>query len=238
MSEQLLDDSFAAFSEASHAFLLKDWERSGGIVESLLERAETSQEQDGQRNVDRNMELRRKLWILKITLIASTAASLPGPEKERQLSDVSVRMHRHYRSSQHQEEGSVLHPSLLVALALAGLKLQVPQFARHSLEEYFDTLLYAVTLDDSVHLDQSNADLSLSGLAVDAAASGKVREGWTKSLHRLARIYSIHVLGKTLGDWEEARIWIEYQWREDHEGIRLVGADNVQVRLSLLRYQP
>ena len=233
----MLDEPATSYSEASHAFLVKDWERAEQIVEGLLERAGVEQQQDEQAPATQiDAELIRKLWILKITLIASTAASAPRSEKEQQLSDVYTRVNRYYSNiNSHDNNGSTsCHPSILVALSLAGLKLEVPHYVRRTLEDYIDSLLYGVTMDDSIILDTSNADLSLSGLAINGTSGRETREGWTKSLHRLARIYAVHLLGKTLGEWEEGRAWIEQQLGEQSEGVRLVSEDNAQVSMAII----
>lgn len=201
----------------------------------------------------------RKIWILQLTLTASTlptatisgsgdlargqspGSSANSSTRELQLAETFSRIQRYYRSS------AVIHPSIMVALSLAGLKVSAPGFARRTLEDYFDVLLYAdpeqpgstspeaASGDTSGYLaaaDASTADLSLSGIAASTSAT-PARADWSKSLNRLARIYAIHLLGKTFQEWKGAKSWVEQQ-RSEEAGIQLVPEASAQVSHAVL----
>lgn len=215
-----------------------------------------------------------------VTTTSSSPSSTSSASKESELNHLYNRIQRYYQHqhrrrrqdpphdnssagyqvTQADDDSSSqppIHPSILVALSLAGLKLKLPGYVRRTLEEYFDVLLLhqaspssngsygnpdaSFSLnngDSSAFLDSSTADLSLSGIAVsnsnlpngvgpgqhskaafpsrvDATTTGTA--AYAKSYNRLARIYSIHLLGKTLNEWEEARVWIESQIVNDRE---------------------
>ena len=228
-----------AYAEASQAFLLQEFERAGDLVEKLLQRA--NELNPSERRDAEASEVIRKAWILKVTLVASRSSASPvaghpvhkgssRSETERDLAQAYEQIKAYYAST--DGDGTPLHPSLIVAVSLAGLKLGLPGLTRRTLEDYFDILLCSQPEDagldeSSAFLDASNADLSISGVA-DPARSQSVT--WTKSLHRLARIYAVHTLGKTYQEWQEARNWVEQQRIED-VGIQVVTEDNAQVGL-------
>lgn len=87
-------------------------------------------------------------------------------------------------------------------------------------------------------LDVSHADLSLSGIAVNGhrvngtnghlASNNDENQNTSstttrstaalnkrKSLHRLSRIYSVHLLGRSMGEWSNARAWIREMADDD-----------------------
>ena len=226
-----------AYGEASQAFLLQDFGRAGELVDKLIDRGKRLTE-DGRADAEAS-EVVRKAWILKVTLLASSngggsgrsqVTGQPGNSRndsERELLQTYEQIKVFYGSN----DGSVLHPSQLVAVSLAGLKLGLPGFTRRTLEDYFDVLLCSQPEDagldeSSTFLDASNADLSISGVTDPARPQSF---SWTKSLHRLARVYAVHTLGKTYQEWQEARNWVEQQRIED-VGIQVVTEDNAQVR--------
>lgn len=228
-------DHRAAYSEASHAFLLKDWDTARRIVDDLLAKAEDNTLLDD--------ELTRKVWILQLTLLASSSdIETADPTKaEQPLAQTYTRIQRYYAGQ--STSAQVLHPSLLVATSLAGIKLHQPHFVRRTLEDYFDALLCedvdteALLNESIVGMDTSNADLSLSGIAMNgnghsAQAPTGSRQGWRKSLDRLARIYTVHLLGKSLGEWEEAKAWVAQQRCLEDAGVPVVTEENAQVRSS------
>lgn len=228
-----------AYGAASQAFLLQDFGQAEAQVGLLLARAEKLTESDS-RSHPEAAEVTRKAWILKITLLASSGGSssnsaIAGQPGQTDLEKQLVQAYEGIKGYYGVADGALLHPSLLVAVSLAGLKLGLPGFSRRALEDYFDVLLCSqvedIGLDESsAVLDASQADLSISGIA-DPARPQSV--SWTKSLHRLARIYAVHTLGKTFQEWAEARNWIEQQRIEDI-GIQVVTEDNAQVRLTFL----
>ena len=261
----------SAYSDASHAFLLRDFARCQATVEELLTEAEAGAgaivgDEDAGRDRDALADVIRKIWILQLTLTASTPTPTPtsgtsssgdlargqspaessgngsSRARELQLADTFSRLQRYYTSS------AVIHPSVIVVLSLAGLKVSAPGFARRILEDYFDVLLYAdpeqqrstspeaAAGDTSGYLaaaDASTADLSLSGIATSTSAT-PARADWNKSLNRLARIYAIHLLGKTFQEWEEAKSWVEQQMSEE-AGIQLVSEESAQVSHAVLQ---
>lgn len=230
-------DSRAAYSEASHAFLLKDWDTARRTVDDLLRKTEDNTLHDD--------ELARKVWILQLTLLASSIdpdASADPARAEQPLATTYARIQRYYATS---APSQVMHPSLLVATSLAGIKLHQPHFVRRTLEDYFDALLCEdvdseALLNESIAgMENSNADLSLSGIAVNASGhpapdmTGS-RQGWRKSLDRLARIYTVHLLGKSLGEWEEAKAWVAQQRCLEDAGVAVITEENAQVRTVYL----
>lgn len=228
------DSSRAAYSEASHAFLLKDWDTARRIVDDLLQKTEN--------NTLHDEELARKVWILQLTLLASADQARAA---EQPLAQTYARIQRYYAASSSSSSSQVLHPSLLVATSLAGIKLQQPHFVRRTLEDYFDALLCEdvdseAILDESVvGMDTSNADLSLSGMAINgnghhAPATTGNRQGWRKSLDRLTRIYTVHLLGKSLEEWQEAKNWVAQQRCLEDAGVAVITEQNAQVRPSIL----
>lgn len=160
---------------------------------------------------------------------------------------------------------TLIHPSILVAFSLAGLKLDAPQLVRRTLQDHFKLLLHRAaevdshlssSHDDISNLDISHADLSLSGIALNGhgpnshvnghsanedaiTTSGPSGSGLSsariKSLHRLSRIYSIHLLCKTLGEWSSARVWIREMQHNDAAAVAGLMSDSyAQVREGLL----
>lgn len=223
-----------AYGGASQAFLLQQFSRASELVEKLLDRAKGLNGSD-RREADA-AEVVRKAWILKLTLLASSgergaiAGQPGGNDLDKQLSQIYEQIRDYYNVV----NGTLLHPSLLVAVSLAGLKLGLPGFSRRTLEDYFDILLCSQPEDigvdeSSTFLDASQADLSISGIA-DPARPQSI--SWTKNLHRLARIYAVHTIGKTFQEWSEARNWVEQQRIEDI-GIQVVTEDNAQVSTNL-----
>lgn len=285
MSEQdEYNDLTALYSEACQAFVLRDFDTTSSIVDSLLDRIEgnglglNAQESESSSSSFQLGELVRRVWILQITLLASSDEELARKPKEaeRELAGTLSRIERFYSRQETTAAAStttaipstssatatsvLIHPSILVAVSLAGLKLEIPSFVRRTLQDYFRLLLSQAASSGAVlsssqgdlsALDASQADLSLSGIAVhghngstvnghngshngtstlkpaNTAAGSRI-----KSLHRLARIYSIHLLGKALGEWSAARAWIREQADDDAAvAAALMDDSYAQVRL-------
>jgi len=263
------DELTALYSEACQAFVLRDFDTAASSVDDLLDRIErdglglASSEESSSATTELD-ELVRRVWILQVTLLASSDEELARNAKqaERELAGLHSRIERFYsrgyNSSRTTAQSAstssstttvLIHPSLLVAISLAGLKLEIPSFVRRTLQDYFRLLLaHAASSEaalsssqaDISTLDTSQADLSLSGIAINGhghpatdglnGTTGHVSNGTgasstkagtsastnrLKSLHRLARIYSVHLLGKTLGEWMAARAWIREQADDD-----------------------
>ena len=284
------DELASLYSEACQAFVLRDFDTTASTVDSLLERIERDElgrptppisegSSDSATELD---ELVRRVWILQITLLASSDEELVRNPKhaERELAGLHSRIVHFYAQKQEghptastsssSTSTTLLHPSLLVAISLAGLKLEIPQFARRSLQDYFRLLLsHASTSEaalssshrDISTLDASHADLSLSGIAVNghinAASNGlngtnghqgsdmngtsapstqpasSAQANRIRSLHRLARIYTIHLLGKSFGEWSAARTWIREQADDDAAlAVGLMNDSFAQVRIQ------
>lgn len=267
-----LDELTSLYSEACQAFVLRDFDTAASIVDDLLDRIErddlglaSSTEEITTTTTTQLDELVRRVWILQTTLLASSDEELARNAKqaERELAGLYSRIERFYSQGHHSSTASassastssftttlLIHPSLLVAISLAGLKLEIPSFVRRTLQDYFRLLLkHAASSEaaaasssqaDISTLDTSQADLSLSGIAINGhghpaanglnGTNGHLNNGTStssgqaatsastsrlKSLHRLARIYSVHLLGKTLGEWSAARAWIREQADDD-----------------------
>lgn len=263
------------YSEACQSFVLRDFDATASIVNDLLDR--TERDGLGLDSDDDLNELVRRIWILQITLLASADEELARNPKQAERGPAGLynRIEQFYArtadtaarpaaSSSTTSPTTLVHPSLLVAISLAGLKLDIPLFVRRTLQDYFRLLLaHAATSEaalsasqgDISTLDASQADLSLSGIAVNGHATvtgrvngtnghlgvngtstpmqggSSVKGSRVKSLHRLTRIYSINLLGKALGDWSAARAWIKEQ-RDDDAAIaaNLISEAYAQVR--------
>lgn len=264
--QEAYDELSSLYSEACQAFVLRDFDTTTSIVDGLLDRIEseglgqTSTTSEGTSSSTQLDELVRRVWILQITLLASSDEELARNPKqaERELAGTLSRIERFYvrqegtataaatpsTSSSSSTVSILIHPSILVAVSLAGLKLEIPLFVRRALQDYFRLLLsqtnssggiLSSSQGDTSALDASQADLSLSGIGVNGhhgsavnghhgitdgtstpkAATGNNGTSRIKSLHRLARIYSVLLLGKTLGEWSAARAWIREQADDD-----------------------
>ncbi|KAK9893498.1 hypothetical protein P389DRAFT_213092 [Cystobasidium minutum MCA 4210] len=269
----LLSHLTSQYSEACQSFVLRDFESTTGIINDLLDRIErdnlglsldTTTTTDSASELD---ELVRRVWILYITLLASSDEELAGNPKraESELAGAHSRIERFYArtsgsastivatttSSSSSTSSIIVHPSLLVAISLAGLKLEIPSFVQRTLQDYFRSLLANATTSsntlstsqgDISTLDVSHADLSLSGIAIDGHASTNATNGHyatvngtnghavsnddgssnaatvnrKKSLHRLSRIYSVQLLGRSLNEWSSARAWIREMADDDN----------------------
>jgi hypothetical protein len=255
-------DLAASYSEACQSFVLRDFDNTSSIVNGLLQDIEQDSlglsDEDSASDIS---ELVRRVWILHITLLASADEELARDSRkaEQALSRTLNRIEQFYArhsiqgelpssiasSSASTASSTLIHPSILVAFSLAGLKLETPQLIRRTLQDYFQLLLSRAAESEShlsssqgdiSTLDASQADLSLSGIAVNGhhlsnnhvnghpannangARSDQISASRIKSLHRLARIYSVHLLGKTLGEWSTARAWIRER-QHDEAGV-------------------
>lgn len=276
--EELYSKLTSQYSEACQAFVLRDFDTTASIVTSLLEQIE--QDSPGLGNDASSPsdldELVRRVWILQVTLLASADDELARNAKqaERELAGLHSRIERFYArrpaataatstsSSPPSPSETLIHPSLLVAISLAGLKLDIPSFVRRTLQDYFQLLIahaasseaaLSASQGDISTLDVSHADLSLSGIAVNGHVSqvdgtnGHLTNGMhasnevstssaasrMKSLQRLSRIYSIHLLGKALDDWSGAKAWIREQADDDSAvAAGITSHSYAQVRLN------
>lgn len=179
-------------------------------IESEPEQGQGQEQIDIRNNEDNlSQELARRVYILYITLAASKDDSLHRDTRkaERELSGIYSRIQRYHASKAHQSAAAaatrdtasssqaylmeelrpkdgLVHPSIMVALSLAGLKLNATSFVRQTLEDYFQQLLkHAEKLDilntsqgDVSALDASHADLSLSGIVVNGHSTTKQPE--------------------------------------------------------------
>ncbi|KAL7005076.1 syntaxin binding protein 1 [Cystobasidiomycetes sp. EMM_F5] len=251
-------DDEALYGQASRAFILRDFGRAREIVSGLSRGAEDRVDgKDGKDGVqESNPNHTRKVWIFEVTLLSSTLASSDAEQSESHrveaLQGLHQRIKQYYAREWYIHSGDqhtlpmALHPSILVALSLASISLHLPGYARQILEDYFGDLVccppemahpHSINLDASYALDQSDADLSLSGVRLPAASSSsqnnKVMPGWRKSLDRLARIYAVLVLGRAFQEWAGARDWVETQ-RSENVGIQVVTDDNADGLLEEL----
>lgn len=286
--DNLLSNLTSQYSEACQSFVLRDFDTTTGIVDDLLEKIEQNNlGLDSSSNNDDDLkELVRRVWILYITLLASANEQLARDSKqaESELAAAHSRIARFYArspsatttaaqsstsppsSSLSSTLSTLIHPSLLVALSLAGLKLEIPLFVRRTLQDYFRLLLsHAAHSEDettsasqgdiSSTLDVSHADLSLSGIAVNGhgmngtnghlANESQNTSSTTrntaalnkrKSLHRLSRIYSVHLLGRSLGEWSNARAWIR-EMADDDAAVAVGLMNDSYAQVSLTRRQ-
>jgi hypothetical protein len=252
------DELDPLYSEACQAFVLRDFETTSGIVDSLLERIErdglgrpTPPTSEAITDLD---ELVRRVWILEINLLASSDQELVRNPKqaERELAGLHSRIERFYTtkqdhpavpSSSSSTSTVLIHPSLLVAISLAGLKLEIPQFVRRTLQDYFRVLVSHASSEAALSSSQGDVSVldtsqvnghvnagvnSLNGTNghpgsdINGTSAPPAQPQTTsttanriRSLHRLARIYSVHLLGKSFGEWSAARTWIREQADDD-----------------------
>ena len=236
------------YSNAARAFLLRDY----GTTAAFLEDAETVE--NGERGawmlaVEKGteapeLELQRKLEILKITFLATvydsldfkqedaiagsarsiaTALDLPPAVLIASLWSQAIGTPPSSTSSDifPSPEAANLHPSIAIALTLAALKLEEPRAARAVAEAWFGSI--SDSLDSLIFETATSIDLTgafgIEESSVSMSTSGlkekfPPKKALVGSWLRLLDLLTLHVLPK-LGEWEAAGDFVRLQSTEN-----------------------
>jgi hypothetical protein len=232
-----------ALRAATHAFLLKDYVSALRKLSDALSNAPSSDsiwhEQLDQETEDKIDELRRKILLLLITLCASIWTSNPEilskatdlpPLLQSLASANSKRPFTCYQPlyqsclSFYGSTGDLqrLPPSIIVALALAALKLNLPQDAKKLINEWDASLSESTrqllaeegqamqearSLESSVQSLSDRRGLSESMEDSTILNTSRIRAA-TISYERLMEVYCLAILPR-LEDWKGASDRIE-----------------------------
>lgn len=234
------------YRAATDAFLVRDYERTAislDEAQSLL--AVSTHKEDAwltavvEGREEPELDMARKLVILRITFLATVASSSPGsvesyPSSIHQILSLpsSALIPTLWHSLLPESDASsdilatpsaaFLHPSLVVALSLGALKVDQPAQARSVIESWHASMsesVEAVVWEEGSKADwEMEYSLSGEGMSSSGILSGPVKPGarrallssWVKAMD----LQVLHVLPR-LGEWEAAG-----------DFVRLLGEEN------------
>lgn len=236
------------YSNAARAFLLRDYSTTAAFLEdgesveggdrtawitALVEGSESMEQ----------LELMRKLEILRITFIATVYDSTVVSEEQAQGSrsvnalltlPPTLLIAQLWAQAIGQPpssplsgdifpsaEAATLHPSIAIALTLAALKLNVPRSAKAVASSWFSSI--SEPLDNLLYTTSATIDvvalfgIEESGMSMSTSGLRETlppRKAVVGSWLRLLDLLTLHVLPK-LGEWEEAEDFVRAQKEEN-----------------------
>lgn len=236
------------YRSATGAFLLRDYSATAAFLHDAHNLNADSRQDPSewftaleQSRESPELELRRKLTILEITFLATvlshpgtvSPSSVPTPFSHL-LSLPPSTLVRHLWAQAINDAttpppdifpsslAAFVHPSIIISLALASLKLDEPRLARAVLEAWFGSVSEQV--DRMIGEESDKLDLSreflLDGtsLSVSNLAAGKEkvepRKALVGSWLKLLDLLVLHVLPR-LGEWEAAGDFVRLQGVEN-----------------------
>lgn len=242
------------YRSAGKAFVLRDFESTGVLLDQAFRASEALAKESsegwlqrlmsGEEEEEESEEVRRKLEILRITFFATVRGSSADasslfastPRSIAQVLELETdKMLELLWEEQSGEKGvgistsvggGKVHPSIVIALVLAALKMNAPRSARSIAEAWFeasngeeiDTLLFDTARSSLVDLtvDFTIEESSMSNSVV-ILPGGQTKVGRAKLLGswmRLMDLLTLFVLPK-LGEWEAAQDFVRAQGVEN-----------------------